>query len=705
MSNLILIDQSVPDKDFIISNKLYNTEYLQIDAIKQSFNDIYIQIEQLNITTPITNIGLIKVNDFRFFDLNTVNIEVNDPNLDHLEEFINFLNNLKNKFGMINFDIITCNLYNDDWKYIIDTVKNKHNITIRTSSNITGKYGDWLLESDGTSLVGLYFNEDINNYQYSLDLSFHTIIMDDSFNLWGCGYNIDGELGTGDNTSKNTLTLMTGISGKTPIQAACGYDHTIVLMSDGSIYSCGYNDYGQLGTGNTTNTNTLTLMTGISGKTPIQVACGIYHTTVLMSDGTIYGCGYNIVGQLGTGDTLNTNTLTLMTGISGKTPIQVACGVYYTIVLMSDGTIYGCGYNFDGELGTGDTLDTNTLTLMTGISGKTPIQVACGGYHTTVLMSDGSIYSCGYNNVGQLGTGDTLDTNTLTLMTGISGKTPIQVACGIYHTTVLMSDGTIYGCGYNIVGQLGTGDTLNTNTLTLMTAISGKTPIQVACGCYNTIVLMSDGSIYGCGYNRYGQLGTGDTTNTDTLTAMIRPANMTTPILLQGHIYENNPISDICFPAGTPVNCDQGIIAIDKIDPKIHTIRGNEIIEVTKTITQDDYLVCIDKDAFNLNVPSQKTIMTQKHEVFYNGYMVRSNDLLGKVENVYKVKYTGEILYNILLKNHSLMKVNNLICETLNPNIYITKMLLELKEQNIYQKQHFIRNFNESFTRSEIMAN
>jgi hypothetical protein len=97
--------------------------------------------------------------------------------------------------------------------------------------------------------------------------------------------------------------------------------------------------------------------------------------------------------------------------------------------------------------------------------------------------------------------------------------------------------------------------------------------------------------------------------------------------------------------------------------------------------------------------------MTQKHEVFYNGYMICSNDLLGKVENVYKVKYSGEILYNILLKNHSLIQVNNMLCETLKPNIDIVKMLLELKEQNIYQKQHFIRNFNESFTRSEIMAN
>jgi hypothetical protein len=190
MINLLLIDQSVLDKDFIISNKLDNTQYLQIDTIKQSLNDIYIQIEQLNITTPITNIGLIKVSNSKFFGVNTDNIEQNDPYLDYLQEFINFLNNLKNSFGFDNFDIITCNLYNDDWRYIIDTVKSIYNITIRTSSNIMGKYGDWILESDGTNLVGLYFNENINNYKYSLESSSSTIIIDNSFNLCSCGNNI-----------------------------------------------------------------------------------------------------------------------------------------------------------------------------------------------------------------------------------------------------------------------------------------------------------------------------------------------------------------------------------------------------------------------------------------------------------------------------------------------------------------------------------
>jgi hypothetical protein len=321
-------------------------------------------------------------------------------------------------------------------------------------------------------------------------------------------------------------------------------------------------------------------------------------------------------------------------------------------------------------------------------------------------MSDGTIYCCGNNLYGQFGVGTTTDVyiKTLISMVPINGKKPIKVACGDYHTIVLMDDDSIYGCGYNSNGQLGLDDKDKRDTLTLIDKIDGKTPIQVSCGTYHTIVLMSDWSIYICGYNDYGQLGLGDYDNRYILTEIIKPIGMITPILLQGHMYENNPISDICFPAGTPVNCDQGIIAIDKINTEIHTIRGNKIIEVTKTVTQDDYLVCIDKDAFKLNVPSQRTIMTQSHEVFYNGCMIRSNDLLDKVENVYKVKYSGEILYNILLENHGFIKVNNLICETLEPNIYITKMLLDLKEKNIYQKQYFIRNFNLYVTTLKIIA-
>jgi hypothetical protein len=79
------------------------------------------------------------------------------------------------------------------------------------------------------------------------------------------------------------------------------------------------------------------------------------------------------------------------------------------------------------------------------------------------------------------------------------------------------------------------------------------------------------------------------------------------------------PVSDICFPANTPVITDQGIIAIDKIDIEKHTIRGKPIVDITKTITNDKYLICFDPHALGFRCPARKTVMSRNHKVFYKG--------------------------------------------------------------------------------------
>jgi len=162
------------------------------------------------------------------------------------------------------------------------------------------------------------------------------------------------------------------------------------------------------------------------------------------------------------------------------------------------------------------------------------------------------------------------------------------------------------------------------------------------------------------------------------------------------------PYSNICFPSGTPVQLDQGIVPIDKINPAIHTIRGNKIETVTRTITRDKYLICIETDALAKNIPSQKTLISKNHKLFYNGKMVPANDLLllnSNNDKIYKVKYSGEVLYNILLDNekHDKMIVNNLICETLDPKNGIATMYYDMKNVNysVLEKVNFIKEYNE----------
>ena len=167
------------------------------------------------------------------------------------------------------------------------------------------------------------------------------------------------------------------------------------------------------------------------------------------------------------------------------------------------------------------------------------------------------------------------------------------------------------------------------------------------------------------------------------------------------------PISNICFPAGTPIKTDQGLIPIDKINTNIHTIRNNKIETITRTITQDSFLVCIEKDALGKNIPSEKTLISRNHRLFYNTKMITAFELLNKINNnetIYKVKYSGEVLYNILLDKHDKMVVNNLICETLNPLNGIAIMYSYMKKHNFTdkQKQEFINSYNKSVTQKKI---
>ena len=130
----------------------------------------------------------------------------------------------------------------------------------------------------------------------------------------------------------------------------------------------------------------------------------------------------------------------------------------------------------------------------------------------------------------------------------------------------------------------------------------------------------------------------------------------------------------ICFPAGTPVLTDQGIIAIEEIDPLINTIHNKPIIAITETITNDDKLVCFERNSLGYNVPNQRTIISMDHGIIYNKRMIRAKHFVGKIRSVYYKQYNGEFLYNVLMEKHYIMLVNQMRVETLNPRNMVAKL-------------------------------
>ena len=330
------------------------------------------------------------------------------------------------------------------------------------------------------------------------------------------------------------------------------------------------------------------------------ISCGRYHSIVLMNDGSVYGTGYNYDGELGTGDDDDyKTTLTEMKMVYGEGSIPVtnakaiASGNGYTIVLMENGSVYGTGENYDGQLGTGDTTSQTILTQMTIRDGEGSIPVtnvkaiASGDSHTIVLTENGNLYGTGLNNDGQLGTGDTTSQTILTPMINETGKTPIAISCGQDHTIVLMSDGTVYGIGNNNDGQLGdlTTDDIET-TLTPMIMPEGLKAIAITTGRYHTVVLMNNGTVYGTGANWDGQLGTGDENDQTTLTPMTIGDGIT-PVTNVSRLFDNDYYLTFteeaaCLLEGTLVLTKKGYLPIETLKPGDTIITKSYFIDIAK---------------------------------------------------------------------------------------------------------------------------
>ena len=292
----------------------------------------------------------------------------------------------------------------------------------------------------------------------------HTIILKNDGTLWGCGRGQEGQLGLGNTNATTTFTEITTNTDNIK-SVYCGLNHTIILKNDGTLWGCGQNGDGQLGLGDTTNRYTFTEITTNANDIK-QVYCGRNHTIILKGDGTLWSTGYNGYGQLGLGDTTNRTVFTQITTNTNDIK-SVYCGWYHTFILKNDGTLWGCGCNDEGQLGLGDKTNRTTFTKITTNADNIKL-VYCGGYHTLILKNDGTLWSCGNNISGQLGLGNTTDRNTFAQITTNANDIK-QVYCGYAHTFILKNDGTLWGCGRNNYGQLGLGDTNYRTTFTKIT--------------------------------------------------------------------------------------------------------------------------------------------------------------------------------------------------------------------------------------------
>jgi alpha-tubulin suppressor-like RCC1 family protein len=213
--------------------------------------------------------------------------------------------------------------------------------------------------------------------------------------------------------------------------------------------------------------------------------------------------GYNNSGQLGDGTTNNAHA---PEQIVASNVVAIAAGYDHSLFLKSDGSAWGMGLNYDGELGDGAGgvfgSYTNTPEM---IVASNVVAIAAGFGYSLFLKSDGSVWATGAIDAGWIGDGTTTTAYTNGLEQIVSSNV-VAIAAGQYHNLFLKSDGSLWGVGWNIAGQLGDGTANSTNTLQQIVP-SGV--VAISGGGEHSLFLKSDGSLWAMGWNNYGQLGDG----------------------------------------------------------------------------------------------------------------------------------------------------------------------------------------------------
>jgi RHS repeat-associated protein len=268
----------------------------------------------------------------------------------------------------------------------------------------------------------------------------------------------------------------------------------------------GDNWYGQLGDGTTTDRSFPRRAPGIGNVT--AVALGLYHTVVLRADGTVWAAGDNHAGQLGDGTVIDSATFVRVGTLSGVTAISA--GAYHSLARKSDGTVWAWGYNFSGQLGA-----TSTDTCVASPCSRSPLQVpiagvskvSAAGFHSLALKTDGTLWAWGYDGDGQLGDGTAGGSRTTPGLVLAIG-TATSVSGGAYHTLAIKTDGTVWSWGWNPTGQLGSGDTVARATPAPVPGLTNA--YAIAAGAWHSLVVDANLTVWAFGNNDGGALGTGD---------------------------------------------------------------------------------------------------------------------------------------------------------------------------------------------------
>lgn len=287
------------------------------------------------------------------------------------------------------------------------------------------------------------------------------------------------------------------------------------LLSDGRLFAWGAGAHGQLGNGTTKK----------NAATPVRVRfpAGVKIASIpadampwdtayaIDTSGHVWGWGANAGGELCLGNE-QSHTTPVRLGFTGVTAVA---GAYQHATYDAGGTLYSCGVNSRGVLGDGSANSSQVPVRVKKLSGASVTALVSGFAETGALLSSGQYYDWGWDGEGQLGIGTV----------GHSSRVPVQVHLPAPvrqavlggngprdgQTLVRLTDGSVYAWGANSAGQLGTGDTKARSSPVRISPPAGVTYRALATGGDASYAVSATGDVYAWGGNEGGQLGDGTT--------------------------------------------------------------------------------------------------------------------------------------------------------------------------------------------------
>ncbi|MEO7398483.1 MAG: hypothetical protein ABIW84_07965, partial [Ilumatobacteraceae bacterium] len=237
-----------------------------------------------------------------------------------------------------------------------------------------------------------------------------------------------------------------------------GSGHAVALEADGSVWTWGLNDAGQLGDSTVNSNSTPRQVTGITG-TVTKIAAGLDTTYIMKSDGTVWGWGHGLNGELG--GTTNSNTAVRIGTFSGAT--NIAAGKYTAYALLGTGTVEAWGANDYGQIGNGAT---STSPVAPYAVAGTFASIAAGDSHAVAITTGTPVVKAwGRGTEGEVGDGGAVNRNTPTTVGFPTGTAAIaSVDAGPFTSAAVTVNGDLFEWGANTYGQIGDGTTTQVNS-------------------------------------------------------------------------------------------------------------------------------------------------------------------------------------------------------------------------------------------------